>query len=298
MLVEVPTKSFLGMRLQTTSRLNEKNGPKAYQVHRWRIDTNDQPQQISATAKADKEGPHSVTGGSENHLLETLPRSQSTLGLKINPTASGQSLPADNLLHLIHYNTFRGLYNNKIILGTATVSWEPETLPDLFDKAFPSFSVVLPFAPGLPSNLSPSESQMNIVHSTWIDLIPFAAMRENLIRWETCFDHVAFARDLVGNVADPELFPQPRYSRIATPVRDKYSLSGDEDDDEVTANRNGLILWGESHDVDSWEVTPGFLRKWAWVMQGCEELIVSSNRWRRIRGEEPLHFSIGVEDLK
>jgi hypothetical protein len=233
----------------------------------------------------------------EHNLLETLRRNQSALDLIISSTASGQShtilsLPADNLLHLIHYNTFRGLYNNKIILGTAAVSWEPDSQPEPFGNAFPSFSVVFPFAPGLPDNLSPSQSQMSIVHSTWINLIPFAAMRENLIRWETSFDHREFAQDLVGTEANPDLFSQPRYSRLETPLKGNYLLSGDEDDDEVNANRNGLILWGESHDMNSWEVTPGFLRKWAWVMRGCEELIVSSNRWRRIRGEEPLRFSI------
>lgn len=294
------------MRLQAASNSNEKH---AYRVHRWRIDTNDEPQQKPAASKPMKEGHNSpIAPGksrrdSENSIFRSVPGNHSTLDLAINSRAScqsriKQSLPADNLLHLIHYNTFCGLCNNKYILGTATISWEPETKPEQFDKAFPGFSVVLPFAPGLPSNLNPSESQMKIVHSTWIDLIPFTAMRENLIQWETSFDHKDFAQDLVGGVADPDLFSQPRYTRFEMPMKGNYLLSGDEDDDEVTANRNGWILWGEPYDVNSWEVTPGFLRKWAWAMQGCEELIVSSNRWRRIRGEEPLRFSMCVEDFR
>lgn len=130
------------------------------------------------------------------------------------------------------------------------------------------------------------------MHSTWINLIAFTAMHENLIRWETSFNHREFAQDLIGTEADPDLFSQAQCSRFAMLLESKYLLSGDEDDDEVTATRNALILWGECHDVNSWEVTPGFLRKWAWVMWGCEELIDSSNRRRRIRGEEPLRFSI------
>ena len=294
------------MRLQAASSSNDKH---AYRVHRWRIHANDEPQQDPAASKTMKEtynnpiAPEKSQRDSKHSILESVPRNHSTLGLDINSRATcqsriKQSLSADNLLHLIHYNTFRGLCSNKYILGTATVSWEPETQPEQFDKAFPGFSVVLPFAPGLPSNLNPSESQMKILHSTWINLIPFTAMRENLIRWETFFDHKTFAQDLVGDVAHPDLFSQPRYTRLEMPVKANYLLSGDEDDDEVTANRKGWILWGEPYDVNSWEVTPGFLRKWAWAMQGCEELILSSNRWRRIRGEDPLCFSMRVETFE
>ena len=50
----------------------------------------------------------------------------------------------------------------------------------------------------------------------------------------------------------------------------------------------GLIIWGEPHDTSSWEVTPGFLAKWPWAMEGCDDLIESSNRWRLMRGEEPM----------
>lgn len=60
------------------------------------------------------------------------------------------------------------------------------------------------------------------------------------------------------------------------------------DTDEVTAGRNGLIIWGEPHDMQSWEATPGFLTKWSWAVEGCEDLIAISNRWRNKRGEEAI----------
>lgn len=118
------------------SRPDERKGPHAYKVQRWRIATNDEPQQTRATSPLVTKRPHGliVSGVKreqpEQNLLETLRRIQSALDSIISPTASGlshaiPSLPADSLLHLIHYNTFRGLYNNKIILGTATFSWEP-----------------------------------------------------------------------------------------------------------------------------------------------------------------------------
>ncbi|KAJ5093781.1 hypothetical protein N7456_009642 [Penicillium angulare] len=73
-------------------------------------------------------------------------------------------------------------------------------------------------------------------------------------------------------------------------------ITADEDDvdDGLTAGRQGFIVWGEPHDLNSWEVTPGFLKKWAWTMQGCDELISSTNHWRGIRGEAPLRFSLEV----
>jgi hypothetical protein len=44
--------------------------------------------------------------------------------------------------------------------------------------------------------------------------------------------------------------------------------------------------------MQSWEATPGFFAKWAWAVEGCEELVETSNRWRMKRGEEPLQLSV------
>lgn len=216
---------------------------------------------------------------------------------QITPTASEQhhpnpSLSADYLLHLIQYNVFRGLYNNKITLGRSAVSWTRDSQPASLDELRHSFSVVLPIGPGIPDSLNPTRSQMSIVHSVWINLLPFQAMRENLIRWQSFFDHDKFIADLIGGACRDlldVLGSRTECSGVRPEVGGGFVISGD--DDEVTANRNGLIVWGEPHSVDSWEATPGFLRKWAWAMVGCEELIESSNRWRAVRGEEPLRVS-------
>lgn len=50
----------------------------------------------------------------------------------------------------------------------------------------------------------------------------------------------------------------------------------------------GMLIWGEPWRIDGWEVTEGFLRKWGWLLKGCDEMIEASNRWRGLRGEEPL----------
>lgn len=68
-------------------------------------------------------------------------------------------------------------------------------------------------------------------------------------------------------------------------------LTAGRDEDEITAGRKGLIVWGEPYDRQSWEATPGFLAKWSWAVAGCDDLIESSNRWRLMRGEEPMRLS-------
>lgn len=50
------------------------------------------------------------------------------------------------------------------------------------------------------------------------------------------------------------------------------------------------MVWGESWLVESWEMSEGFVRKYAWLLEdeGCEEVIRATNRWREKRGEELL----------
>ncbi|KAJ5168611.1 uncharacterized protein N7482_004205 [Penicillium canariense] len=120
-------------------------------------------------------------------------------------------------------------------------------------------------------------------------------MRENLIRWETLFDLTEFAHDLVGNEADPGPFSQPPYSPPAKPVKDNDLISGEENDVEVTANRKDTILSGETYDVNSWEMTPGFLRKLAWAMERCGELMSQVTAGEGSEEKEPLHILVFPE---
>ena len=99
-------------------------------------------------------------------------------------------------------------------------------------------------------------------------------------------------QDLVGE----SLTTAPSYWRggnsvVESILKSKRQLLLEHDTDEITAGRNGLIVWGEPHEMRSWELTPGFLAKWAWEVEGCEELIEMSNYWRMQRGEEPMQLS-------
>ncbi|KAL2872581.1 uncharacterized protein BJX67DRAFT_339880 [Aspergillus lucknowensis] len=142
----------------------------------------------------------------------------------------------------------------------------------------------------LPPTLAPTQPQMSLIHATWINILPFPRMRENLIQWENSFSHSEFIADLVGDLVDTRRFFSSPASQVPNEVP-QSTVVLQAADDEVTSNRNGLIIWGEPERAESWEATPGFLRKWMWVVEGCKELIESTNRWRRVRGEEPIVLS-------
>jgi hypothetical protein len=228
-------------------------------------------------------------------------------------------LPADHLLSLIQLNVSRGLRQNKTTLWASTFYYMP-TLSSNCNTTSP----LTPFLPAtihpdtlfygsslitsmtnpasLPQALIPTEPQMQLVHATWINILPFPRMRENLIRFEACFDHAEFLDDLVGGLVDTGRFfrgpagPFDQYThRAISGLHNDRETGPDiavvddgDDDDEITSTRNGLIIWGEPYQAEAWEATPGFLRKWAWAVVGCEELVASTNRWRAMRGEGPV----------
>ena len=56
--------------------------------------------------------------------------------------------------------------------------------------------------------------------------------------------------------------------------------------------RRGLIAWSTPWEISGWEVSEGFLKKWGWSLRGCEGVLEATNRWRALRGEEPLAVKI------
>ncbi|KAJ6108125.1 hypothetical protein N7523_009448 [Penicillium sp. IBT 18751x] len=280
------------LRLRAACQLQDSH---PYRVHRWRLSNEPEPTNTNSNA------PHVVhhstkTSEASSSLPDSEVDSPSAAALQVLPTTPGRHLPspplsADYLLHLIQYNVFRGLYSNKVTLGQSTVSWTQDSPPARLDELYHSYSIVLPIGPGIPQDLDPTPSQMSILHSIWFNLLPFQAMRENLIQWQSSFNHDEFIADLIGDTSTDLLDVLGSQSICSGTEPEVRGLVISGDDDEVTAYRNGLIVWGEPHLVDSWEATPGFLRKWAWAVLGCEDLIESTNRWRAVRGEEPLLFS-------
>lgn len=90
-------------------------------------------------------------------------------------------------------------------------------------------------------------------------------------------DDVAFCQDLVYGVDDGSGAPRG----VNTGQCARNDPNG----------RTGLIVWDDPWLQSSWEVEPEFAKKYKVLMRGCGELIVSTNRWRESRGEEPLDLS-------
>ncbi|KAL2064065.1 hypothetical protein VTL71DRAFT_4559 [Oculimacula yallundae] len=208
--------------------------------------------------------------------------------IPLNPT--GFPLSSDHLLHLIHFNVFRGLITNKSILRGRTLQSKINLdilLPNCRNLC--DGLALIRSKPGqvIPSSLNPTYVQASIAHSSWMNMFPFPAIRDNLIKAEKDFDHEELCFDLFGEMISS-------WTLDARPALQEVRGWDDDNEGEFTARRKGLILWGEPWDKNAWEVTPGFIQKWAWLLRNCDELIDSTNRWRSMRDENPLAYPFVV----
>jgi hypothetical protein len=164
-------------------------------------------------------------------------------------------LSSDHLLTLVQFNVLRaGIANRRFL----------DTIPGLDSRLHLNFKPTdLHIFPVLsseekalvPYTLHPSPLQSSTPHPHWIDIIPHARMRDNLIRALGTFDASRLWLDTVGGL-----------------------FKGFEDDEP-----RGLVIWKEAWDWEGWEVSEGFVREWGWVVEGCEELVRESEKWRGVR---------------
>lgn len=160
------------------------------------------------------------------------------------------------LSSLVQFNFVRALMTNAAVLGITSSELGGETI-SYFYATGPCLSTVNPKVDALPSGLQPTDLQRRTLHHPWFDLLPVPQLRDNLFRHgiET-LDEDDLCCTLGG-----------------------LGEHGD----------SGFIIWGNSWDVSSWEVTEDFTRSaWGWVIDGCFELYESTNKWRAKRGEPPL----------
>lgn len=183
-------------------------------------------------------------------------------------------LSADHrLLTLVHNNIIRGLAANASLLN---YPWSTVCQ----DAALSSFS---PHAPNmdfpvtqshLPDNLHPTPLQYEETHHPWLDLIPSPRFRDNLIRrLATASLEWDFETELCEDVTG--------VGRL-----------------QLSCSRPGFMIWGEnSWDAHNWEVTEEFAQKWHDLIEGCCDLITSTNEWRKKRGEAPLHIKHSISTI-
>lgn len=106
-----------------------------------------------------------------------------------------------------------------------------------------------------PTTLQPTQLQLSIEHHPWIDCFPWPQLRDNLLR---AFEH-------------PDLCDEDELCHDICDLNDE--------------NEPMLLIWGLPWDPRSWEVSDEFLRKWAWLLNGCGQMLMSTNHWRAKRGE-------------
>ncbi|EFQ34524.1 uncharacterized protein GLRG_09668 [Colletotrichum graminicola M1.001] len=175
-------------------------------------------------------------------------------------SGSGSGPMADLLLPLVQFNLFRGLMENSKTLGiTLSMILDDDCVSPYASD--PAYGAGNGWAAVLPSALRPTRTQLTASHHPWLDLLPLPRLRDNLIGAGDALGDDELCLDLIGNGDAP-------------------------------SGRGGMILWGEPWDPRSWEVTEDFVERWRWILEGCGELIVSSNYWRAKRGERRMRVKL------
>lgn len=156
----------------------------------------------------------------------------------------------DDLLTLIPFNMYRALLSNAQALGYDLEEIGP-------DVAISQFYNTNRRDWKFPPSLHPTKIQCEISHHPWLDLFPIPRMRDNMILAGSALDEQELCVDLVGFT-----------SRKAG---------------------MGIAIWGEAWDPLNWELTEAFIRNWTWTLEGCHDLLRSTNMLRAKRGEKPLN---------
>ncbi|RYP51314.1 hypothetical protein DL768_003318 [Monosporascus sp. mg162] len=290
----------LGQRIKDEADANPKTHKNPYHIERWRLV---QPPRLSTQTSrpvVTSSGPptndpqvfeHENSQPLQSHAAKNRRIPGGALpGLELDLTHdSDPSLPADHvLINLIVHNVARGFLHNKNLLrlmaSFVNAAHDPFLRPDLTAEC--QVAIVRPTHQILPHCLLPTQLQMSSPHPMWIDMLPFPEIRDNLIRRQHSFNHKDFLKALVGDLV--YLTSPPEQMQVGPVSLPSLQRHRQQDGSLPEHDREGLILWGEPHLKENWEATPLFLIKWSWAVEGCRELVDISNRWRIIRGEDPL----------
>jgi hypothetical protein len=160
----------------------------------------------------------------------------------------------DLLIKLSRINVLRAAYDNAVAIGMTVECMCQDSAISIFSCAGPKF-----LYNEVPPSLQATALQKQIPHHPWLDIFPFARMRDNLILAGDALDDHEFCHDLIG--------------------------FWDTQRENAT-----LLVWGTPWDPQNWEVTEAFARKWSWILRGCPEILISTNKWRAKRGEKKVRW--------
>lgn len=156
----------------------------------------------------------------------------------------------DKLAQLINRNFIAAAYANARSLGISSAAIQSGTLA----------YTQRPINP-VPATLVPTELQYRVAHDPIIDTIPHARLRSNILA-------AMLSREI-------------DVSALTKCLR----ASGAMEHSNGSWQRSGLVVWTFPEDIASWELSEPFIRRWASLLVGCEDLIAVTNAWRSKRGE-------------
>ncbi|KAH8703079.1 hypothetical protein BGW36DRAFT_287711, partial [Talaromyces proteolyticus] len=166
---------------------------------------------------------------------------------------------ADLILSVTQFNIIRAVISNIATMGMST-----EEMGN--DDTLSPWNMKNPWKldlATLPPTLRPTELQKLIPHHPWIDPLPLPSVRDALLRRMDDYDDTELCNDMMGECGP-------------------------------SSGRPGLIIWCDPWDSYGFEITESFAQKWIWMFKDCTDLLMSTNHWRRLRGEHPL-FAIHSE---
>ena len=172
------------------------------------------------------------------------------------------NLKLSHLPLVIQFNVTRGLAQNAAILGLPMEAFLDDDAVSPFNKQGPRLEPGVSQVSAFPVSLHPTLLQGSTLHHPWIDIFPFPRMRDN------------YLRSITNN----------------TITWDEDELCDDIHQCGTTSQDASFIIWGEPWDPRNWEASIAFLRKWMWLLEGCPEILRSTNYWRRKRGEKRIEI--------
>ncbi|KAG8157738.1 hypothetical protein KVR01_012400 [Diaporthe batatas] len=188
-------------------------------------------------------------------------------------------LSRDHLITIIELNVYRASLTNVYILGAYSLLCNA-ACGYAADNSEPPLFPWTGYQPSgnIPDSLRPTPLQQSTPHEVWIDLLPSPRMRDNAI--------VAVAE---GRLRQDDFCADILRGLCGEGTGQGGTARGGE-----YAGEARLIVWNDPWDPSGWEVTEGFLRKWGFLVRGDgqDDILRATNRWRALRGEDPIVFEV------
>ncbi|KAH7176947.1 hypothetical protein EDB81DRAFT_898455 [Dactylonectria macrodidyma] len=200
------------------------------------------------------------------HLLQCCPQRSARYQSFMKRAYEDYSLNAPRpafLQVLIRINVLNAMARNAMMLGLPVEGLCHDDFISPFSYHGPHLADSRNPLITLPKSLQPTAMQMTITHHPWIDTFPIPRLRDNVLQG------------------------------IVTETLDEDELCKDllrVEDEKAADDKPCLIIWGDPWDISGWEASVAFLKKWGWLLDGCPELLTSTNNWRALRGEKMLNF--------